>query len=148
MQIREFSQHTGVSAKTIRFYEAIGLLPRPPRGANNYRQFSPADVQRLRFIAAARALGFSLKDVAEFLTARADHQLPCQRVLDSVDARIVELDRRIADMIALRGALVEIQEHAKQLPKAEPPQEECVCDLLAPDGKIERFENQEEETEC
>jgi MerR family transcriptional regulator, Zn(II)-responsive regulator of zntA len=130
MFIREFSRRTGVSTKTIRFYESKGLLPRPARAANNYRQYTTKAMERLQFIAAARALGFSLKDVAEFMKARDDHQLPCQRVLDSLDTRVAELDRRIADMVALREMLTGIQTQAKNLPQAHTAQEECVCYLL------------------
>ncbi|MCL4489294.1 MAG: MerR family transcriptional regulator [Chloroflexi bacterium] len=57
MVIRELAQQTRVPAKTIRYYESIGLLLRPKRAANNYRQYTPADAERLRFIASAR-LGF------------------------------------------------------------------------------------------
>ncbi|MBI3734719.1 MAG: MerR family DNA-binding transcriptional regulator, partial [Chloroflexi bacterium] len=60
MVIHELTQQTGVPAKTIRYYESIGLLPRPHRAENNYRQYTPADGERLRFIASARSLGFSL----------------------------------------------------------------------------------------
>ena len=70
MIIHELGRQTGVPAKTIRYYESIGLLPRPSRAANNYRQYTPADVERLQFIASARSLGLSLDDVSEFLAAR------------------------------------------------------------------------------
>ncbi len=54
MVIHKLAKQTGVPAKTIRYYESIGLLPRPKRAANNYRQYTPADGERLRFIASAR----------------------------------------------------------------------------------------------
>ncbi|MCC7165695.1 MAG: MerR family DNA-binding transcriptional regulator [Anaerolineae bacterium] len=139
MLIHEFSQRTGVSTKTIRFYEAKGLLPRPPRTANNYRQYSTAAMERLQFIAGARILGFSLNDVAEFLRARDDQQLPCQRVMDSLDTRVADLDRRIADLIALRETLVDIKAQAENLPETNSCEEQCVCYLLTVDrenGKV------------
>lgn len=139
MLIREFSRRTGVSAKTIRFYESKGLLPRPQRASNNYRQYSTAAMERLQFIAGERTLGFSLKDVAEFLKARDDHELPCQRVMDSLDTRIADLDRRIADLVALRETLMEIQDRAQNLPQANSCQDQCVCYLLTvnrEDGQI------------
>jgi hypothetical protein len=77
MLIHDLAKQTGVPAKTIRYYESIGLLPRPKRATNNYRQYTPADVERLRFIASARNLGFSLADVAEILAARDDGIAPC-----------------------------------------------------------------------
>ena len=59
MVIHELAKHTGVPAKTIRYYECIGLLSRPKRAANNYRQYAPAEAERLRFIASARARFFA-----------------------------------------------------------------------------------------
>ncbi len=77
MLIHDLAKQTGVPAKTIRYYESIGLLPRPKRAANNYREYAPAEAERLRFIAGARSLGFSLADVAEILAARDDGIAPC-----------------------------------------------------------------------
>lgn len=131
MLIREYSQRTGVSPKTIRFYESIGLLPRPRRASNNYREYSTAAMERLQFIAGARALGFGLKDVAEFLRARDDQHLPCQRVLDSLETRVAELELRIADMVALRETLLGIQAQAKKVPHSDRCQERCVCHLIS-----------------
>lgn len=54
MKIQELARITGVSAKTIRYYEEIGLLPEPARGENNYRQYDERDVERLRLVAGAR----------------------------------------------------------------------------------------------
>lgn len=130
MFIRELSQLTGISTKTIRFYESIGVLPHPARAANNYREYSAAAVERLRFVAGARALGFPLTDVAEFLQARDDQQLPCHRVLDSLDRRIDELDRRIADLLVLRETLTRIHRQAQNLPRTDNCDEQCVCYLL------------------
>ncbi len=60
MQIRELSQRTGLPAKTIRYYEEIGLLPPPKRLDNSYRDYSEADVARTRLVAGARRLDLSL----------------------------------------------------------------------------------------
>ncbi len=76
MFIKELAKQTGLATKTIRYYESIGLVPSPHRAENNYREYSPADAERLRFIAAARSLGFSLTNIAEFVTARSDGLLP------------------------------------------------------------------------
>ena len=70
MQIQELAQLSGVPAKTIRYYESLGLLPPPRRAANNYRQYVPADVERLRLIAGARSAGISLAHLSQILTAR------------------------------------------------------------------------------
>jgi DNA-binding transcriptional MerR regulator len=60
MQIRELSQRTGLPAKTIRYYEEIGLLPPPKRLDNSYRDYSEVDVARTRLVAGARRLDLSL----------------------------------------------------------------------------------------
>ncbi len=130
MVIRELAQQTGVPARTIRYYETIGLLPRPKRAANNYRQYTPADGERLRFIASARALGFSLDDVAEILTARDKGLAPCQRVLDAIGKRLSEVDRRIVDLLALRDLLKQLQREGAVLPLDDVRGEHCVCYLL------------------
>ncbi|MBV8183643.1 MAG: MerR family transcriptional regulator, partial [Hyphomicrobiales bacterium] len=67
LSIGEAATHSGVPAKTIRFYEEAGIIKPAQRGDNGYRVYGDGDVQTLRFIHRSRALGFSLKDVAELL---------------------------------------------------------------------------------
>ncbi len=130
MVIHELTKQTGVPAKTIRYYESIGLLPRPKRAANNYREYAPADVERLRFIASARSLGFSLAEVAEILAARDKGFAPCQRVLDTIGQRLADVDRRIADLLTLRDSLRQLQSEGAILPLDDVQGEHCVCYLL------------------
>jgi MerR family transcriptional regulator, copper efflux regulator len=130
MFIHELAQLTGVPAKTIRYYESIGLLPDPQRAANNYRQYKPDAVERLRFIVSARSLGFNLADIGEFLAARDKGMLPCKRVLDSFDQRIIDIDRRIADLLALRDTLNRIRSDGAALPPDKKCDEQCVCYLI------------------
>jgi DNA-binding transcriptional MerR regulator len=67
MNSGEVSKATGVSQRMIRHYESIGLMPRPDRRDNGYRDYSPASVERLRFIANARDLGFALDEIVVLL---------------------------------------------------------------------------------
>jgi DNA-binding transcriptional MerR regulator len=129
MFIQELAGRSGVSAKTIRYYESIGLLPEPPRAENNYRQYTPDAVERLRFIGTARRFGFNLKDIGEFLAARDEGSLPCKRVLDSFDHRIRDIDRRIADLLVLRDALNRIRRTGAALPADKQCDEQCAYDL-------------------
>jgi hypothetical protein len=69
MFIKELAKQTGIATKTIRYYEAIGLIPLPQRAENNYREYSSLDAERLRFVVSARSLGFSLSDIAGTPTA-------------------------------------------------------------------------------
>ncbi len=130
MLIKELAAKTGVSAKTIRYYESIGLMPPPPRSQNNYRQYSTAAVERLRFIASARSLDFSLSDIGEILAARDDNIAPCEQVLDTLDRRLAEIDRRIVDLLALRDTLKQIRAEGAVLPKDDVQGEGCVCYLI------------------
>ena len=130
MMIHELTQRTRVPAKTIRYYESIGLLPRPKRDVNNYRQYASADVERLRFIASARSLGLSLDDISEILAARNKGIAPCQRVLDSIAQRLNAIDLRIADLLTLRDALKRLYSDGSSLPLDDVRGEHCICYLL------------------
>lgn len=130
MFIQELAKLTGVPAKTIRYYESIGLLPDPQRAENNYRQYTTDAVERLRFIVSSRSLGFNLTDIGEFLSARDAGTLPCKRVLDSFDQRISEIDRRIADLLALRDTLTRVRKDGAALPPDRQCDEQCVCYLV------------------
>lgn len=126
MFIQELAQLTGVPAKTIRYYESIGLMPNPERAENNYRQYTPDAVERLRFIVSARSLGFNLTDIGEFLVARDAGTLPCRRIIDSFDQRISEIDRRIADLVDLRDTLSQIRSEGEALPPDKKCDEQCL----------------------
>lgn len=130
MLIRHLAQLTGLSTKTIRYYESIGLLPRPERLDNNYRHYPPTAADRLRFISSARTLGFSLADIAEFLQAQDNQTLPCQQVLTSLDQRLADLDKHIANLLFLRDSLTKIREVGRELPTSEQCHNQCVCYLL------------------
>ncbi|MCI0550202.1 MAG: MerR family transcriptional regulator [Anaerolineae bacterium] len=116
MLIHELTQQTGVPTKTIRYYESIGLLPSPTRAANNYRQYRSEDAERLRFIASARALDFSLADISEILASRDHGIAPCQRVLDTMTKELAGIDRRVVDLLALRDSLNQLQKEGAILP--------------------------------
>jgi len=133
MFIHELAQASGVSAKTIRYYESIGLMPEPPRAENNYRQYPPDALERLRFIVSARSLDFSLTDIAEFLSARDEGTLPCKRVLDSIEARIADLDRRIAGLLALRDNLSRVRADGEGIPADKKCDDDCLCYVITTD---------------
>lgn len=139
MQIKTLAEKTGLSAKTIRYYESVGLMPPPKRGENNYRIYDESAVERLRFIASARRLDIPLRDIAEILAARDDGIAPCDRVLTALDKQLADIDRRIADMLALRDTLREIKEKGTVLPRDDVQGEHCVCYVVKnyqPDGAV------------
>ncbi len=87
-------------------------------------------MERLRFIASARTLGFPLDDIAEILAARDNGLAPCQRVLDTITGRLGEIDHRIADLLTLREALKRLHREGATLPLDDVRGEQCVCYLL------------------
>jgi DNA-binding transcriptional MerR regulator len=128
--IHELAAQTNVPTKTIRYYESIGLMPRPKRANNNYRHYTVTDVEQLRFIANARALDFSLDDIAKILAARDKGMAPCQRLLDTLMQHLTKIDQRIADLIALRETLRQLQSNGATLPLDDVRGEHCICYLI------------------
>ena len=146
MVIHELAKQSGISARTIRYYESISLMPKPTRSANNYRQYTSAAVERLRLIAGARGLGIPLDDVADILQARDNQVAPCQRVLDALDQRLTEIDQRIADLLAVRETLDQLKREGAALPLDDVRGEHCVCYLLKTYRDSRRIIIQREET--
>lgn len=96
---------TGVKVATIRYYESIGLLPKPPRTASNRRLYGADAVQRLRFIRHARELGFDIPAIGQLLALSGDGKRPCGDVDAIARERLAEVESRIARLKALRGEL-------------------------------------------
>ena len=130
MLIRELAQVCSVPAKTIRYYESVGLLPQPQRANNGYRVYGATDVDRLRFIAGARALGFSLDDIREVLAFRERGEAPCSYVLDLLESKATEIEARIADLQALERDLRRLRRQAGSLPLDDVEGKACVCHLI------------------
>lgn len=110
MNIKQASQLSGLPAKTIRYYEEIGLVA-PLRGANGYRSFRASDIERLEFLARARGLGFSIEDCRALSGLRADPHRASADVkaiarghLDAIDGRIAELERMRATLTTMIAA--------------------------------------------
>ena len=131
MRIGELAGRSTVSAKTIRYYEGIGLIPPPARLASGYRNYEPATLDRLAFIRAAQAVGLSLGEIRGIVALRDEGQAPCGHVLDLLRTRSAELDRRIAELRALRGELKRLVARAEVLDPADCDPER-ICHLVGP----------------
>ncbi len=103
--IGEMSARTSVKVPTIRYYEQIGLLAAPPRSEGGQRRFGKKDIDRLNFIRHARELGFEVDDIRDLLTMNERPQASCHQADSIAQAHLLEVDRRIASLQALRGEL-------------------------------------------
>jgi MerR family gold-responsive transcriptional activator of gol and ges genes len=96
---------SGVSAKMIRHYEAIGLLRPAERRANDYRDYGERDLHELRFIRRARKLGFSIREIGELLTLWRDRSRSSREVRRIAEVHIGDLQSRVAEMQAMADTL-------------------------------------------
>lgn len=126
MRIGELASRSGVTTKTIRYYEAIALIRPPSRSPSGYRDYDDSALDRLAFVRAAQAVGLSLGEIRSVLALRDGGDTPCGHVLDLLRSRSAELDRRIAELGALRGELHRLVERAEGLDPADcDPQRIC-----------------------
>lgn len=110
MNIGQASEASGVSQRMIRHYEKIGLIPHAPRRDSGYRDYSPADLHRLRFIANARDLGFPIEEIRLLLDLWNDRGRASAEVKALATTRARELQRKAAALEAMRRALVDLAE--------------------------------------
>jgi len=108
MNIGTVAEKTGVPAKTIRYYEDIGLIPPAHRGDNGYRTYGETDVETLRFIQKARRLGFSVKDVSNLIALWQDKNRASADVKAFAQSHIKEVEKRIAELESIRKTLVHL----------------------------------------
>ena len=99
------AQRAGVSARMVRHYESLGLLPPVGRTDSGYRQYTEAEVHALRFIRRARDLGFSMAEIATLLSLWQDKERASSQVKSIAQAHIDDLSTRIADMQAMQRTL-------------------------------------------
>jgi Cu(I)-responsive transcriptional regulator len=107
VNIGEAATESGLGAKTIRYYEDIGLI-QPLRNGNGYRAFRESDVETLKFIARARGLGFSVKDVAKLLSLYRDRSRASADVRAIARATIDRIDNKVAELQSMRATLAHL----------------------------------------
>ncbi len=105
LTIGELGKATGTKVETVRYYERIGLLPQPSRTAANYRAYGDTELGRLSFIRRARDLGFSLDQVRALLKLSDDRSQDCASVDRIAGEHLRTVDRKLADLAALRREL-------------------------------------------
>lgn len=105
MNIGQAAQASGVSPRMIRHYEKIGVVPKPLRRDSGYRDYSDADVHRLKFVANARDLGFPIEEIRALLNLWNDRGRASSEVKALALSRAEELSRKASALVAMRGTL-------------------------------------------
>jgi Cu(I)-responsive transcriptional regulator len=110
MNIGEAAYQSGVPAKTIRYYEEIGLIPPAARNANNYRHYQDGSVRTLQFLKRARSLGFGIHECRELLSLYEDSDRSSGDVRALAQERVLGIDKKINELMGMRDTLVKLIE--------------------------------------
>lgn len=131
MTIGQLAEATSTNVETIRYYEKIGLLPRPRRTAANYRSYAGEQAQQLAFIRRARHLGFSIDQVRELLRLAGHEERPCADVDEIAARHLAATEAKIAALTRLKRELGRVLASCEGGPVGQ-----CrVIQALAQDGK-------------
>lgn len=143
MNIGQAAQVSGVTAKMIRYYESIGLVPPSRRTDAGYRTYSDNDVHTLRFVKRARSLGFSLEQIRELLSLWHNPERASADVKTIAEGHVAQLEQRIRELTEMRDTLVHLAhacagDHRPDCPilqeLAEPADACCAGDGQAQDA--------------
>lgn len=121
MRIGELASRTGITTKTIRFWEAAGLVADPARTPSGYRDYRPEIIDRLEFIRHAQTAGFSLEEIRQVLAISDRGRPPCEHVADLIDRHLTDLEERIRELTDTRRRL-------RHLAKRAADQDPATCD--------------------
>jgi len=135
MNISEAAERSGVSAKMIRYYESIDLLPPAARRPNGYRDYGEPDVSVLQFIRRTRDLGFSMEEVAALLELWLDRRRPSREVKKLAETHITDLERRMKEMRSVLRTLRTLADHCHGDERSECP---ILDDLAMPKASRQR----------
>ncbi|MCZ6867715.1 MAG: heavy metal-responsive transcriptional regulator [Chloroflexi bacterium] len=120
MKISELAKATGLSAKTIRFYEAEGLIPDPPRTGSGYRAYAGPDVVRVGFILKAKRLGLSLDEIKGILQLHDRREPTCMHVRSLMEEKVAQIETVIQDLMGFKEELESLSHHATSLVDCRP----------------------------
>lgn len=104
MNVGDAARRSGLPAKTIRYYEDIGLI-RPERAANGYRDYTMDDVHRLAFLARARNLGFSIEDCRQLMALYQDRSRASHDVKEIASAHVAAIEEKVRELQSMRATL-------------------------------------------
>ncbi|MEM7017253.1 MAG: MerR family transcriptional regulator [Pseudomonadota bacterium] len=129
MQVIELAESLGVTPDTVRYYTRTGLLQPVKNPDNGYKEYSQKDQSRLRFIASARQLGFSVKDITQILGEADKGKSPCALSRELLEKRLKETEQRFQEMVALRQRMQAAVDAWQSKPNKE-PNGEMICHLI------------------
>ena len=115
MKIGQLADATGVSTKAIRYYEDIGVLPRPDRASNGYRTYDNSTAERISFIQDAQSAGMSLIEIQLILELRDEGQPTCGHVISSLERHLADVERQMEELERTHRRLESIVERARSL---------------------------------
>lgn len=133
MKIGELAKATGLSTKTIRFYEAEGLVPNPPRTKSGYRTYTESDVVRLEFILKAKRLGLSLDEVKGILNLHDRSKPTCMHVRSLLDDKVAQIVTAIQELLGFKSELELLRDHAASLVDCRPSGGN-ICSIIEDSG--------------
>ena len=119
MQIGALKTASGLSVKTLRYYEEVGLIQCSKRSSGGFRLFSPVVVPRLLFIKRAQTLGFSLQEIRHLLDIHDGGEPPCQTVKDGIQQKISDIDQQIQQLQTLQTELRSLIDLAPDAPERQ-----------------------------
>lgn len=131
LTIGQAATASGVSAKMIRHYEALGMIPKSRRTAGNYRYYSDADVQTLRLVRRARDLGFSMEQIATLVSLWRNRSRASSTVRRLAQQHIGQLEQKIAHLQSMVHTLQELADHCHGDARPECP---ILDDLAKPES--------------
>ena len=118
MKIGEVARETGLTTKTIRYYEDIGILPEAPRLANGYRSYEKTTLDRIEFIKDSQAAGLSLTEIQMILELRDEGQSTCGHTITLLESHLTDVDRQLIELGRTRSRLQKLIKDAKSLDPA------------------------------
>lgn len=130
LTIGKLAEETGLSRKSIRYYESQGLIPKAGRSLAGYRLYSPEVIHRMKFIQKAKSIGFSLDEIRQLLDLTRHGKPCCDHVFRWSEHKLSELDQQIKFLQDLRARLSDYQEKWKDQSTAEGMPDAEICGLI------------------
>ncbi len=130
MKIQDFSHQTGLTTKTIRYYESIGILPPPRRAANGYREYDEQNLEHARFVAGARSLELSLAEISEILAMQNRREAPCRTTLNLIKHKADQIAKRILLLQQMEKDMRRLYKLGLTFPTDDIDGKNCICHLV------------------